>query len=116
MAGKGGSKKRKLNIRTPEERAAIVAESFEPGATVAGVARRHGVQPNLLSSWRTASQRLETAAEPGPAFATVEVSAAVPPDEGCAGVEIVSGSVVIRLPATMPVPQIVEIALGLARP
>ena len=116
MAGKGGSKKRKLNVRTPEERAAIVAESFAPGATVAGVARRHGIQPNLLSSWRTASKRHETPAEPGPAFATVEVAAAALPDEGRAGVEIVSGAVVIRLPATMPVPEIVEIALGLARP
>jgi transposase-like protein len=30
----------------------IVAESFEPGASVAVVARRHGVNANLLFTWR----------------------------------------------------------------
>jgi transposase len=30
----------------------IVAESFEPGASVAAVARRHGVNANLLVTWR----------------------------------------------------------------
>jgi transposase len=30
----------------------IIAESFEPGASVADVARRHGVNANLLFTWR----------------------------------------------------------------
>ena len=29
-----------------------IAESFEPGASVADVARRHGVNANLLFTWR----------------------------------------------------------------
>lgn len=111
MSGTGGSKKRKLTIRTDEERAAIVAESFAPGATVVGVARKHGVQPNLLSSWRSASQR---AKEPA-AFATVEVVPDIVPAAGSGAIEIMVCSVVIRLPPATPPPQIVEIALGLAR-
>jgi transposase len=35
--------RRKKIQRTTAERAAIVAESYEPGATVGGVARRHGI-------------------------------------------------------------------------
>lgn len=34
---------RKAVRRTAAERAAIVAESYESGATVAGVARKHGI-------------------------------------------------------------------------
>ena len=35
-----------------EEKAKITAESLEPGAKVAAVARRHGVSLGLLHSWR----------------------------------------------------------------
>jgi transposase-like protein len=43
-----GFGRRKPHLRTAAERAAIVAESFEPGATVAGVARRHGIVASQL--------------------------------------------------------------------
>ncbi|MEK6216887.1 MAG: transposase, partial [Boseongicola sp.] len=33
------------------KRAAIVAQSYEAGQTVAGVARRHGIAPSQLSGW-----------------------------------------------------------------
>jgi transposase len=35
-----------------EERRRIVAESFEPGASVSMVARRHDLNTNLLFTWR----------------------------------------------------------------
>ncbi len=35
-----------------EFKARIVAESYAPGASIAGVARRHGVNANLLFTWR----------------------------------------------------------------
>jgi transposase len=49
-----------------EERARIVAESFEPGSKVSAVARRHGVSRGVLHVWRKkarASQPSRTAAD-----------------------------------------------------
>ena len=36
----------------PAEKLAIVAETYEPGMSVSLVARRHGIAPNQLFSWR----------------------------------------------------------------
>ena len=36
----------------PREKARITAESFEPGANVSAIARRHGVSLGLLHYWR----------------------------------------------------------------
>jgi transposase len=45
------------------EKIAIVAETYEPGVTVSLVARRHGVAPNQVFSWRRlAAQGALTAA------------------------------------------------------
>jgi transposase len=38
--------------RSVEEKLAIVRETFEPGATVSGVARRHRVNANQVFAWR----------------------------------------------------------------
>ena len=38
--------------RTPVEKLAIIAETMEPGMTVSLVARRHGIAPNQLFTWR----------------------------------------------------------------
>ena len=35
-----------------EEKRAIVAESFEVGMSIAGVAQRHDMNANLISTWR----------------------------------------------------------------
>ena len=37
---------------TPPEKVRMVEETFEPGMTVSLVARRHGVAPNQLFTWR----------------------------------------------------------------
>ncbi|VWC63954.1 transposase [Burkholderia lata] len=37
--------------RSPLEKVAIVQETLEPGASVSGVARRHGVIPNQEFAW-----------------------------------------------------------------
>jgi len=39
-------------MRTAEEKLRIVQETLLPGISVAAVARRHGVNANLLFSWR----------------------------------------------------------------
>ncbi|MGF6873434.1 transposase [Paraburkholderia sp. MM5477-R1] len=38
--------------RSVEEKLVIVRETFEPGATVSGVARRHQVNANQVFGWR----------------------------------------------------------------
>ncbi len=38
--------------RSVEEKLAIVRETFEPGATVSGIARRHQVNANQVFAWR----------------------------------------------------------------
>ncbi|MGF6511321.1 transposase [Paraburkholderia sp. 32] len=38
--------------RSVDEKLAIVRETFEPGATVSGVARRHQVNANQVFAWR----------------------------------------------------------------
>src|SRR3982750_530544 len=55
-----GSKRRRA--RTAREKAAIVAETFAPGANVPGIARRHGLNRGLLFTWRRQARR----ARPGP--------------------------------------------------
>lgn len=41
----------------PEEKARIVAESYEAGETVCAVARRHALSPQQLFAWRRAARR-----------------------------------------------------------
>jgi transposase len=40
-----------------EQKALIVAETCEPGETVSAVARRHGLTPQQLFTWRRQAQR-----------------------------------------------------------
>ncbi|SAL02492.1 transposase [Caballeronia pedi] len=48
--------------RTPQEKIAIVQETLEPGASVSGVARRHGVNANQVFGWRKQYQEGSLAA------------------------------------------------------
>jgi transposase len=51
---------------TPSEKVRMVEETFEPGTTVGLVARRHGVAPNQLFTWRRlVAQGSLTAADSG---------------------------------------------------
>jgi transposase len=44
-------------FRTLEEKLSIVREASAPGASVASVARKHGVNANLVFGWRRLHQR-----------------------------------------------------------
>lgn len=114
------------NRRWPEEvKARIVAESFQPGARVGEVARRHDIIPHQLSDWRrmarqgklvlpadfmaaaSASDRIVNAREP--AFVPVQIARtpqmdAAPRDvrqhQGCDALTVEIGpDVVVRIPA-----------------
>jgi transposase len=84
-----------------EVKAAIVAESFEPGVRVSAVARRHGLTPQHLTSWRRAARegRLVLPSEDDGAFASILVeetqAARVGPGET---ISIETGGIVVRVP------------------
>ena len=60
-----------------DERARILAESFEPGANVSAVARRHGVNGGLLHTWRRqARTRAREAEADAPLFIPVAIAKA----------------------------------------
>src|SRR4051794_4188904 len=60
-----------------DEKRRIVEESFRPGASVAGVARRHDLNANLLFTWPRQVRPAEPAAGP-PAVAAPEPAEFVP--------------------------------------
>jgi transposase len=61
--------------RSDEERARILAESFEPGANISAVARRNGVNGGLLHYWRKrARAQAQEAAAAAPLFVPVAIA------------------------------------------
>jgi len=85
-------------MRSLAEKQAIVAETRVPGASVAGVARRHGVNANLLFNWRRLQQRglLEAhtrtpSARWLPVISTLGAASA-PTAEGCIEIERADGT------------------------
>jgi len=54
-----------------EEKAEILAESFEPGARVSEVALRHGVNRGLLWAWR---HEVRKSAAAGPTFVALRIA------------------------------------------
>jgi transposase len=84
--------------RWPQDaKARIIDETLAPGAVVSEVARRHGLSPQQLFTWRRQARRGAAAADASVAFAPVLVEAArVPARE--ARIEIALAGAVIRVP------------------
>jgi len=98
---------------TAEQKAQVLAESYESGEKAA-VARRHGLTPQQLFGWRRDARRAVTRRRLGDrtggsssAFAPVIVEAAQPRTQvpiapaqlsGSPTIEIVIGSAIIRIP------------------
>ena len=61
-----------------DEKAAIVAESYAPGRTVCGVARRHGLTPAQLFTWRRLARRFRWPFQEPPVRFVPAVVEAVP--------------------------------------
>lgn len=59
MIGKAGGEEgsTKRRSRSKEERRRIVEETFEAGASVANIARAHGIRPNQVFHWRRLYQQ-----------------------------------------------------------
>jgi transposase len=115
LDGDDGFGRRELVQRTAAERAAIVAETYAAGATVAGVAARHGIQPSQLSAWRSAARKKAAdkvaVADQPLGFAEVTVMPE-PVLSAHDGIELVLGALVVRLPRSTPSKRVVEIARG----
>ena len=101
-------------------KAQIVAEMLEPGATVRGVAARHGLRANRLSEWRRLAKdgKLVLPASGGPpGFAPLVLCDDGHPDAspeatsttGAPLIEIAVGEVSIRLDAGTSAARIAEI-------
>jgi len=82
-----------------EEKAAIVAESFAPGAVTRRVALRRGVHPNQLYAWRRelAAGRGEDEARGVSGFVPVTVVSARIGTAGGSKVEIEVGGALVRV-------------------
>ena len=84
----------KRRYRSKRERREVVEETLQPGASVAVIARRHGVNANQVFHWRKLYRegRLDvepTTAQLVPVRIAEVVSAAQPPAKLCAGVIVV---------------------------
>jgi transposase len=92
---------------TPDQKALIVAETYESGETVSAVARRHGLTPQQLFTWRRTVPRVQASAC-RVAFAPVVLepsgprTGAAPLVQGHSGgssvIEIVIGAATVRIP------------------
>jgi transposase len=84
----------KRRYRSKQERRAVVEETLRPGASVAVIARRHGVNANQVFHWRKLYRegRLDVASAAGqlvPVRVAELVSEDRPPAKLCAGVIVV---------------------------
>lgn len=111
------------NRRWPDRvKARIVAETLLPGATVNDVARRYDLKPNHLSAWRRLAREGDLvlpAPESGAEFAPLvvfDVEGPPPAEEAepvAAAIEIMAGSVAVRLDSATPAARIGEIVRAL---
>ena len=96
----------------------IVAESFEPGARVVDVARRHGMAAQHLSTWRRLAREGKIVVPvDGPMFARLEIAPqdeVVPEQPAGDIVEIDVNGMVIRLPGDCTAGRIADVVSALS--
>jgi transposase len=87
-----------------DEKVRLVEETLQVGETVCGVARRHGLAPSLLFSWRRQARQGRLGGETLPALVPVQITSTPAPACGP------------QLPSSPPAPRaragIIEIELG----
>jgi transposase len=63
-----------------EDKARLVAQTFEPGVSVCAVARRNGIAPGLLFTWRRQAREGRLGgSEPAPLFVPVTIAPELTP-------------------------------------
>jgi transposase len=99
-----------------EAKGRMVAETLVPGVTVNEVAQRHGVKANHLSSWRTLARKgkLVVPEVAGAEFAPpVAVTQRSEPPIVTGTIDLVIGSVTVRLDAATPTARVAELVIAL---
>ena len=94
----------------------IVTETLVPGVTVSSVAERYGLKPNHLSSWRGLARagKLVVPDFACANFAQVVVAEALPPPPPVQGrIELIVGSITLRLDAATDARRVAELAAAL---
>ena len=66
-----------------EEKRRIVAEAVLPGASVADIARRHGVNANLVFNWRKIARAALSTAEPNALAVSSQATPSLAAPEHC---------------------------------
>ena len=98
-----------------EVKAAIVAESFEPGVKVSAVARRHGLTPQHLTLWRRAARegQLVLPAAGEESFAQLVVGDPCAGKQGDPGgyaaISIETDGIILRVPSDIGVSRLGDI-------
>ena len=67
-----------------DEKVRLVEETLQAGETVCAVARRHGVAPSLLFTWRRQARQDRLDREAMPALVPVEITSTPAPASVCA--------------------------------
>lgn len=100
---------------TPEARARIIAESLEPGVNVSEVARRHGMYPQQLYTWRRGLRERAEAMSFVPAMVERENAGLLPgvPSQSAGGqIVIATGALSIRIPSDVSADHIERVLLA----
>jgi transposase len=118
-AGRGGRRRR----YSADEKRRLIAATLEPGASVAAVARAHGLNSNMLFNWRRQAQR-DAAPPAGSAAELIPLGvigpAVVPPAAGGSAdrpvgrieIELTSG-IRLRVDASVEVPALRRVLAAL---
>ena len=87
-----------------DKKARIIAETLEPGVSVSDVARRHGLRPQQIFTWRRQARRATASAE-APAFAAVVIDKPI---------TLPAPKKIVRPPASSTMPAPIELKIGKA--
>jgi transposase len=91
-------KRTRVRAYPPEFKARLVAESEQPGASVAKVALAHGLNANMLHTWRRDARGSGGGpADRKPEFVPLPLSAPVPPTGAAIRIELRRGATSIAV-------------------